>query len=95
MTKTPSGSRPGRAACPLPRQARAGDPVRRTAPDARHGAEANAFALELLIPTLFIRMDLEKLGGVDIDDERAIEKLAKRYRVSRTLMAVRLGQLIL
>lgn len=56
--------------------------------------EANAFALELLVPTLFLRLDLEKLGGVDIEDERAVERLARRYKVSRQVMTLRLGQML-
>lgn len=57
-------------------------------------AEANAFAMELLMPELFVRLDLEKAGGIDIDDQRALSRLARRYGVSITVMAVRLGQLM-
>lgn len=56
--------------------------------------EANAFAMELLMPELFLRLDLEKAGGVDIEDERALTRLARRYGVSVTVMACRLGQLM-
>lgn len=56
--------------------------------------EANAFAFELLMPTLFLRMDLEKMGGIDVEDEKRIEQLAKRYKVSRTVMTIRIGQLL-
>lgn len=56
-------------------------------------AEANAFAMELLMPEPFLRADIEKLGGVAVDDEAAVTMLAKRYRVSPTVMALRLGQL--
>lgn len=58
-------------------------------------AEANAFALELLVPTFFLRMDLERLGGADIEDISSIERLAKRYRVSTAVMAIRIGMEIL
>jgi Zn-dependent peptidase ImmA (M78 family) len=56
--------------------------------------EANAFAMELLIPELFIRLDLEKMGHLDLEDEPKIEKLARRYKVSRQVMTIRLGQIL-
>lgn len=56
-------------------------------------AEANAFAMELLMPTEFLLADLKKMGGVDLADDTEIAKLAKRYRVAVSLMAIRIGQL--
>lgn len=56
--------------------------------------EANAFAMELLMPTDWLRADLAKMGGVDIENGAAVERLAKRYRVSNSIMAIRIGQLI-
>jgi len=51
--------------------------------------EANAFAMELLMPFDWIVRDAR---GLDLCDERAVEKLAKKYRVATTVMAVRIGE---
>lgn len=56
--------------------------------------EANLFAMELLMPRAFLLADIEKMGGVDIEDDAAMRKLANRYKVSVTVMALRVGQLI-
>lgn len=53
--------------------------------------EANAFAIELLMPEQWIRRDAK---GIDLLDTLAVEKLAKMYRVSVPLMSFRIGQLI-
>lgn len=55
--------------------------------------EANLFAMELLMPAEWLRADVQKLGGVDIEDTNTIHKLAKKYRVSDSVMVLRLGQL--
>lgn len=55
--------------------------------------EANIFAMELLMPTAFLKADIKTLDGIDFSDDKDIGKLAKRYRVSHSLMALRLGQL--
>ena len=55
--------------------------------------EANAFAMELLMPEDFIRRDLEKSGGIDLEDDAAIARMAKRYRVTPAAMIVRLSSL--
>lgn len=60
-----------------------------TAP-ATMDAEATAFAMELLMPREWVLRDSK---GLDLLDEPAVEKLAKRYRVSPTLMAIRIGEL--
>ena len=52
-------------------------------------AEANAFAMELLMPFDWIVRDAANL---DLDDEAAVARLAKRYRVSTTTMAIRIGE---
>lgn len=53
--------------------------------------EANQFAAYLLVPESFLIAELAKMGGVkDIDDERWLEKLAKKFRVSRGMMQYRL-----
>ena len=51
--------------------------------------EANAFASELLIPGDPLAAVLEG-GGVDLEDEAAIEGLARRFRVSPAAMRFRL-----
>jgi Zn-dependent peptidase ImmA (M78 family) len=55
--------------------------------------EANRFAAELLMPRSFLERDLEALGPIHADDERAIASLAKKYRVSPQAMAIRLSAL--
>lgn len=56
-------------------------------------AEANAFAMELLMPADFVRDELKKMGGFDIEDEKKLKKLADKFRVSVPVMTIRLGQL--
>lgn len=56
-------------------------------------AEANAFAMELLMPASWLLEDIQKLGGVDIEDEKTMARLAKKYRVSTLVMAARLAEL--
>ena len=55
--------------------------------------EANRFAAELLMPRNFLEADLEALGPIYADDERAIASLARKYRVSPQAMAIRLSTL--
>ena len=55
--------------------------------------EANAFAMELLMPEHLLRADLQRIGGVDIEDDRTLNRLAKKYRVSMPVMAMRLMEL--
>lgn len=57
-------------------------------------AEANAFALALLMPEPLLRADIAKMSGVDLCDDNVVERLAKRYQVPVAAMALRLGQLI-
>jgi|GEM_PF-6840777 len=52
--------------------------------------EANAFAMELLMPFDWIIRDAV---GIDLTDEAAVAKLAKKYRVPAVTMAVRIGGL--
>ena len=54
--------------------------------------EANAFAMELLMPESFLRKGIEA-GGVDLFDIQAVEKLARKYRVPPAAMAARLFDL--
>ena len=55
--------------------------------------EANRFAAELLMPRIFVEADLNELGPICADDEKAIAALAKRYGVSSQAMAIRLSSL--
>lgn len=60
----------------------------------RMEAEANAFAMELLMPEEWLRRDIAEMGGVDVEDDAKVQRLAKRYKVSNSIMAIRIGQLI-
>ncbi len=51
--------------------------------------EANAFAAELLMPSVLLRPDVEKLT-LDIENAEQIEMLANRYQVSTQAMTFRL-----
>lgn len=64
-----------------------------TAVDAAMEVEANAFAMELLMPEDWLRAEIARMGGVDIEDERKMKALAKKFRVSEPVMILRLGQL--
>lgn len=55
-------------------------------------AEANLFALELLVPTAMLERDLAGKGyTLDFGDEELIRSLAHRYVVSPLLMSIRLA----
>lgn len=59
-------------------------------------AEANRFAVSLLMPADMVRLEVRKLGGIDIEDDRKkIAGLARKFGVSVQLMTMRLGQLLL
>ena len=51
--------------------------------------EANAFASELLIPQ-FLLEGLIDAGGIDLDDDDKIDSLARRFRVSASMVRYRL-----
>lgn len=55
--------------------------------------EANFFAAELLMPATLITEELEG-APIDIDEEAAIDALAKLFKVSQSAMRVRLGNLL-
>lgn len=57
-------------------------------------AEANEFALALLMPEHLLRADIARMGGIDLAEDGPIEKLAKRYQVPLAAMALRLSQLL-
>jgi Zn-dependent peptidase ImmA (M78 family) len=52
--------------------------------------EANAFASELLMPRQFL-LDAVGDAGLDLDDDDAINTLARKFRVSSSAMRNRLG----
>jgi Zn-dependent peptidase ImmA (M78 family) len=54
--------------------------------------EATAFAMELLMPTKFLRAALSEIGPFDIDDEVPIKKLAAKFKVSPQVMFLRLAK---
>jgi len=54
--------------------------------------EANTFAAELLMPTELLRSAL-KGRSVDLEDDKAVAALAKRFKVSDTAMRYRLSSL--
>ena len=54
--------------------------------------EANTFAAELLMPTELLISALED-RSVDLEDDKAVAALAKRFRVSDAAMRYRLGSL--
>ena len=56
--------------------------------------EATYFAMCLLMPAEDLRRDIQAMGGIDIEDEKGLKKLARRYRVSPMLMTLRIGQLM-
>lgn len=58
-------------------------------------AEANYFAMCLLMPEDFVRRELKKFeGGFDIANDAHVKQLAKTFQVPASLMAMRLGQLM-
>lgn len=52
--------------------------------------EANEFAMRLLVPTEFLLKDME--AGIDLTDDRAVERMAHRYRVPVAVMVLRIQQ---
>ncbi len=55
--------------------------------------EANGFAAELLMPEEFLRKDLSASAFTDLNDERRMQQLAKKYQVSVQAMTNRLVSL--
>jgi Zn-dependent peptidase ImmA (M78 family) len=55
--------------------------------------EANRFAAELLMPEEFLLKDLEESTVIDLNDERRMQQLAKKYQVSVQAMTNRLVSL--
>lgn len=55
-------------------------------------AEANHFAACLLMPSTFLKQDLSHTQ-IDVSDEEAVKKLARKYRVSVQALTIRLVKL--
>lgn len=55
--------------------------------------EANEFAFALLMPEEIVKREVAKMGGIDIEDDVKLTKLAKLFKVSLQVAAIRLGQL--
>lgn len=55
--------------------------------------EANYFAMCLLMPEDFVRREVKAMGGFDIEDQKSLAQLARKFQVSVPLMMLRLGQL--
>ncbi len=51
--------------------------------------EANRFAAELLMPS-FLLLPMLKKNGFDIDDEEPLEKLSRKFRVSKQALDYRI-----
>ena len=51
--------------------------------------EANSFAAELLMPS-FLLLPMLKKNGFDIDDEKPLEKLSRKFRVSKQALDYRI-----
>lgn len=60
-------------------------------PQSIEDIEANYFAMHLLMPTDFLLRDIG--GGIDLSDDRAVKRLADRYKVPVGLMAMRLQEI--
>ena len=57
-------------------------------------AEANQFAMCLLMPEDFVRREVKKMGGnFDIEDTKSAKQLADKFKVSLPIMMIRLGQI--
>ena len=59
---------------------------------AQQEREANQFAMELLMPREMVITEVNKLGDVDLCDDRWVKRLADKFRVPQTIMAMRIGQ---
>lgn len=53
--------------------------------------EANLFASELLLPTRLLSKELRKFE-IDLNDDKQINKLAKKYNVSQQALMIRLSR---
>jgi Zn-dependent peptidase ImmA (M78 family) len=56
-------------------------------------AEANLFAMELLMPEQFVRKEVSKIKGFDILEDNHMKQLANKFKVPTSIMAIRFGQI--
>ncbi len=56
-------------------------------------AEANYFAMCLLMPEDFVRTEVKKIWLIDLEDAKRMKQLADKFKVSVPIMTHRLGQL--
>lgn len=61
--------------------------------NAEMDAEANYFAMCLLMPEDLLRREVQKLQPLDFSDDRKIKKLADKFKVPQACMLIRLGQI--
>lgn len=62
--------------------------------DAQQEAEANQFAMELLMPERLVRCYLAAHGGIDLSGDGAdVAKMARAFGVPATTMGIRIGQI--
>lgn len=59
----------------------------------RQDAEANEFAMHLLMPEELIIKECKNIGGVDLTNDRKIKKLANLFKVPIYAMSARLSQI--
>lgn len=52
-------------------------------------AEANIFAVLLLVPKDLLLKEIDKLGGVDLSEDKDIKHLCKIFQVSISTMTLR------
>ena len=55
--------------------------------------EANLFAMCLLMPEDFVKVEIKKIKDFDLCSDEHMKKLAQKFRVPQSLMAIRVGQL--
>lgn len=60
--------------------------------DPQAEAEANYFAMHLLVPTAMLVQAVNDLGGIDLAENGLVERLAHQFQVSTNVIAFRLGE---
>ena len=56
-------------------------------------AEANYFAMHLLMPSDLLRKEIRNIKSFDMNNERHMADLAKRFQVSQAILGYRLAML--
>lgn len=57
-------------------------------------AEANLFAVHLLMPEALVRQEVKRMKAFDLTNDKHIAELARRFQVPNSVMAIRLGMLM-